>query len=406
MIIRNLRRRPEQRASIGRSGFTTWPKSRTPVPIIDGVVYGFQRHGGINALFNEIVPRMAHRFGPVVMMLPFHPVGETPRGWRVRRLPGELVPHSLALGPARKIWSVGAACVSRVVRDVVLSLKSGAVFQSTYFTTTNACPSVAMVYDMNHELYANQYAHPAGIQLRNAYAQSVRGAARVIAISAKTRDDAIRIYGIPSDRVDVIHLAASQKNFFPDRSICPAVSRVLQALDGLPYVLYLGVRNWYKGFSTFLAGLARANRAGEVAGVVAGAPLTLEERRTIQELGLAHHVHVCPHPSIPVLRRLYSRSRAFVFPSISEGFGVPILEAFACGTTVIASDTEVFREVAGDAALFFPPGDPGALAAAIVRAGKTNRDEMAAVGQRRMLDFSWDRTAERFWTSYCRALTA
>lgn len=377
-----------------------------PLPVIDGVVYGFQRYGGINTLFNEVLPRVAARYAPVTIFLPRHPAGPTPRGRRVRRLPRELLPEEVPLGPATPRWRALADRVNTRFRDARLLAMPGAVFQSTYFTTTSVCRSVAMVYDLNHELYADLYTDPLQVRLRRVYAESVAGAARVIAISAKSKADAVKIYAVPPDRVDVVHLATNPGVFYPDPDPCPAVARVLEQVGGRPYVLYVGGRMSYKNFDLFLDALALPGTRGRVAGVVAGHRWTPAERVALTTRGLDREVVLVPTPPDDVLRRLYTRAAAFVYPSWSEGFGIPLLEAMNCGVPVIAADTPVFREVAGEAAEFVPHTDPAALTGALDRVRASGeRDRLRAAGFRRAADFSWDRAAAGFWSSYQRAFT-
>jgi glycosyltransferase involved in cell wall biosynthesis len=90
----------------------------------------------------------------------------------------------------------------------------------------------------------------------------------------------------------------------------------------------------------------------------------------------------------------YAGAAAFIFPSLAEGFGLPVIEAMGCGCPVIASDIPVFREVAGDAALFFDPHDPAALADMMRRSLDSSvRTPLASAGRKRAADFSWDKSA-------------
>jgi glycosyltransferase involved in cell wall biosynthesis len=98
---------------------------------------------------------------------------------------------------------------------------------------------------------------------------------------------------------------------------------------------------------------------------------------------------------------LYNFATAFVFPSLAEGFGLPLAEAMACGTVVIASSTEIFREVGGDVPIFFDPVDTGSLVQAIeLAASGEKRARRVGEGLERAQSFSWDRSAEAFHRVY------
>ena len=138
--------------------------------------------------------------------------------------------------------------------------------------------------------------------------------------------------------------------------------------------------------------------AGETGGslVVAGGRPELETHEI--ELLIAHRLEdrvvLLPGVSDDTLRVAYAGAAAFVFPSLAEGFGLPVIEAMGCGCPVIASDIAVFREVAGEAALYFDPHDPAALATAMRRSLEpTTRTALAAAGRKRAADFSWDKSA-------------
>jgi glycosyltransferase involved in cell wall biosynthesis len=104
---------------------------------------------------------------------------------------------------------------------------------------------------------------------------------------------------------------------------------------------------------------------------------------------------------------LYSFASAFIYPSYHEGFGIPLLEAMACGTLVLASDTEVFREVAGDAAMYFNPYNATELSRMLEAAlDEPTRQEYIARGFDRVEQFSWDKCADQTYEVYEKALAA
>ena len=283
------------------------------------------------------------------------------------------------------------------------------VFHSTFFSRiTNRVPQVATAYDLNHELLPEKYSDSWGLAFQARVRDYMQRATRLIAISRKTKTDLVRFYGIDPARVDVVHLAVDPKDFWPDQS--PEHQAQLQASFGLvrPYLLYVGGRAYhYKNFDRLLEAFAVVARTTPLTLAVAGIPFSAEEQATIRALGLETRVRSIVNPPVATLRVLYSLAQAFVFPSLHEGFGLPLLEAMACGTPVLASDTAVFREVAGDAFVPFDPADPTAIAAALVRTlAEEVRQKLIASGWQRVRQFSWDRCAEETVLVYRKALAA
>ena len=381
------------------------PNNDCPHPVIDGLVYGFQPFGGINTLFNEVLPRIAARHAPVTVMVPKKCVGRPPFGRRVRRVPRDCVPEWLPyLGMARPLWQTVSKRMNRWRRDAVLRADRQALFQSTYFTSTQQRPSVGIVYDLNHERMADRFTDSLE-WLRTAYRDSLVHVSRVIAISEATKRDTVHYFGLSPDRVDVVPLAISQEVFYPDREISPVVSKARVATGGKPYVLFVGARNVYKNFEGYLKALADPAIRTKMVGIVVGtSEWTAQEAAEIDRLALKSQLQLIIKPSDAELRQLYSGAFAFVFPSRNEGFGLPLLEAMACGAPVVAADTPIFHEVAADAAVYFPPEEPAYLAAALDRLNDSvGREKLRQAGFARIREFSWDRTAEGFWKSYCHA---
>jgi glycosyltransferase involved in cell wall biosynthesis len=241
--------------------------------------------------------------------------------------------------------------------------------------------------------------------LRGLYRAYLAAATRVIAVSEKTREDVLRFYPVDPERVDVIHHATNPDTFYEERDD-EGLKRLAERWGFRePYLLFVGGRiSFYKNFDGLAAGYARSKCRDDVQLVVAGKKWLPEEEELLARLGLGDRVRLVENPDDDDLRRLYNHAVAYVFPSLHEGFGIPLLEAMACGTPVLAADTAVFREVAGAAALYFDPYDPDAIAAALEAVlDPAVRSRLIGLGRDRLRQFSWDKAARQTEQVYLRA---
>lgn len=375
--------------------------------IVDGAVYGRQRYGGINTYFNEVLPRIARQADTRVdLLLPTERRG-TPPGAPVRWLSRDFIPPRSGLS-----WRLDQK-LEPVVESLKLSLvglwaktQRNGVFISTYLTSLPvSVPHVAMAYDMNHEVLRDLYDDAHGTWLRRRYPEYLRTATRIIAISETTKEHVEQYYGIAPELIDVVHLAVDPWQFYRDLQEDQFKASTHACDISHPYILYVGGRAHFKNFCTLLAAMTRLHRRTGVTLVVAGGPWTDRESAEIPALPVASALRLVAHPDQNLLRLLYSFASAFVFPSLHEGFGIPLLEAMACGTPVVASDTQIFREVAGSAAIYFNPLDPDDLVRAIElcldeRTGREFRER----GLVQVAKYSWDKAAAQTRAVYARAL--
>ncbi|HEY1016171.1 MAG TPA: glycosyltransferase family 1 protein, partial [Herpetosiphonaceae bacterium] len=235
----------------------------------------------------------------------------------------------------------------------------------------------------------------------------LRRADRVLTDSAHSRRDLLRYLPLKQELVEVVHCGINERF----RPAGPAAIDAVLRRYGLeqPFVLYVGSINGRKNIARLFEAFALVReRLPGLKLVMGGAKQwqTAELEATYDRLDLAADVVWTGYLADEDLPALYSAARAFVFPSLYEGFGLPPLEAMACGTPVVTSDTSSLPEVAGDAALLIDPLDPRALAAAIARicGDEELRAELRARGLAQAARFHWHRAAEAVWGAYQRAL--
>lgn len=273
------------------------------------------------------------------------------------------------------------------------------------------CSYVLALHDVLHESHPAFY--PAGMRLlmRRLYPIAARRAAMVLTCSAYSRREIVRYYGVPEERVVSIPLAA-------DEAFRPACSetereaaRVTARRYGVEgdYVLFVGRVEPRKN----IPGLVRAFRALLACGrrnltlVIAGMVDPLFAARLKGDIGLDDpHVALIGRVAQEDLPHLYQGAKLFAFPSHAEGFGLPPLEAMACGIPVVCSNTTSLPEVVADAAIMVAPADETTLVAAMERLLDDGelRARLGAAGLARSRTFSWDRTGRETLGAYQHVL--
>jgi glycosyltransferase involved in cell wall biosynthesis len=241
--------------------------------------------------------------------------------------------------------------------------------------------------------------------------QSCARSTRVIAVSETTKSDIVRVFGTPADKVDVVHEAADKQRFNEDSDGVDRAAFI--AKHGLPnrYVLVVGTHA-YKNIEGVIAAfkLAKRDGLGSIGLVIAGNKAWLggDVLKLATESALADDIVLTGFFPDADLKYLYQFAELFLFPSFYEGFGLPILEAFSCGTPVITSDRGAMPEVAGEAAVLVDPNDHRQIADKIrdVISDQHLQNDMSRAGLKRASQFSWERAARETRESLLEAATA
>jgi glycosyltransferase involved in cell wall biosynthesis len=239
--------------------------------------------------------------------------------------------------------------------------------------------------------------------------QSVRQAERVIAVSQRTASDAVRLLGVDPARIRVVPEAAAP-GFSPrDAAAFQAVAQRLH-LDQRPYALFVGTLEPRKNVPLLLEAFARVRSRVDAQLLVVGGRGWLDEPifAAHARSGLGEAVRFLGSLDQDDLAALYSHASVFVLPSVYEGFGLPVLEAMACGAPVVCSNAGPLPEVAGDAAVLLAPEDAGQWAEAMLAMMSDTRhaDDLRQKGFARAATFSWDRAARQTRDVYREALLA
>lgn len=268
-------------------------------------------------------------------------------------------------------------------------------------------PSLVTVYDLSFLHYPQALSAARRLYLRLFTGLSCRRAKRVIAISHSTARDLHESLGIPPEKIDVAFGGYDQAAFQP---LPPAVIEQFRTDQGLPerFWLFLGTLEPRKNLITLLDAYAALPRSERLPLFLAGGKGWQYEAifERVERHGLEGDVWFPGFLPSEALRLWYNSAEIFVYPSVFEGFGLPVVEAMACGTPVIVSDASSLPEVAGDAGLCVPPHDIEAWTQALGRAfyDAEWRAEAAQRGINQAQHFTWQRTADQTVASYKRVL--
>ncbi len=270
-------------------------------------------------------------------------------------------------------------------------------------------PTVVTVYDLTFMRYPERLSPLRRHYLRLFTGLSCRRARRVIAISHSTKRDLVDLLGIPEARIDVTPLGYDQAVYRP----LPAEDvAAFKQRHGLPerFWLFLGTIEPRKNLPLLIDAYASLPPSGRLPLVLGGGHGWGIDavQAAITRHGLADDVHLTGFLPMGDLSLWYNSAEVFIYPSVFEGFGLPVLEAMACGTPVITSDVSSLPEVAGDAGLCLATDDVAAWADALHQVCNDDdwRDAARTRGLERAANFRWDITARLTVESYQHALMA
>ncbi len=266
---------------------------------------------------------------------------------------------------------------------------------------------VTTVHDLIYARFPDAHSGMRDRGMRVLVPAAVRRSARVIADSLSTRADLIELLGTPAAKIDVAPLGLGAVR--REVALSEQDTRARLGLGTRPVVLSLSAKRPHKNLLALICALGLIAPERRPVLVLPGYSTwhEAELRARADELGLADDVRFHDWLSSPELEGLWALARAFVFPSLYEGFGLPVLEAMARGVPVACSNTSSLPEVAGDAALMFDPHDQRAIAAAIetlLSQDDAARARTRARGTARAQQFTWELTARATLASYAHAL--
>ena len=265
---------------------------------------------------------------------------------------------------------------------------------------------VVTIHDIIYKVFPEAHQSVLTLGLRVLVPLAARRSHRIIVDAHSTRDDLVRLLRVPAERIDVVPLGLGVTSLAEPASEAQLRSRL--GLGDRPVALSVSAKRPHKNLARLLQALALLPIERRPVTVIPGYPTWYEAelRDQAAALGVADDVRFLDWVEAEELEGLYALAACFVFPSLYEGFGFPVLEAMSRGVPVACSDRSSLPEVAGDAALLFDPESPRAIADAIERllADEALAARLREAGRAQAARFTWEATARGTLASYERAL--
>ena len=275
------------------------------------------------------------------------------------------------------------------------------------------CRSVVTIHDCIHLMFP-QYlpGRLAYVYAKGSMWTAARKANRILTVSEASKRDILRFFKVPPEKVEVIYNAIDERFLAPANPERMDLVKQRYQLDH-PFVLYVGNIKPHKNIERLIGAFARVRARGcdpDLRLVIIGDEISKYPglRQSVHKHKLDKYVRFLGFQPTDTLAALYRLARAFVFPSLYEGFGLPPLEAMACGTPVVTSNLSSLPEITGGAALLVDPYDVEAIADAMCQAVTNDalRADLISRGIQRARSFSWTQSVRKIHDIYMQVASA
>jgi glycosyltransferase involved in cell wall biosynthesis len=262
-------------------------------------------------------------------------------------------------------------------------------------------PQFGVIHDINFEHYPDDLPRLVLWYYRTFFPRFIRKAKHIFTVSEYSKEDIVRTYGTAEDKVSVVYNGVNEVYAPVDATTCQLTRE--QHTQGFPYFLFVGALhprknlvNLFKAYDLFINNTHSSTRLLIVGNKMWWTP---DIKNAYEEMNHRKQVVFLGHQSISELKKIYGSALALTYVSYFEGFGIPIIESFTCGTPVITSNVTSMPEVAGDAALIVDPFNVEEIALAMqkLEEDESLRTQLIKKGKQRALEFSWDDSARKLW---------
>jgi glycosyltransferase involved in cell wall biosynthesis len=368
--------------------------------LLDPQIFNQQKHGGVSRYYTEIFSILSKKKDVNIVV----PINNSTNVYFNRSSLVTIQQRAyyfyckvlikLRVNNKLKLETIKNKYVSKI-----LSKQSYDIFIPTYYDDyfvelIGSKPFVLTVYDMIYELFPEYFIHDKMVVANKKLL--MEKAARIIAVSENTKKDIIKLYPhIDSTKIDIVYHGCSIK--INNKSIVSLPEN---------YILFVGTRAIYKNFIFFVNSIVVILKSDPNLFLICagGGDFNVSENQFINELGLTSQI-IQKHFDEEKLDAFYRNAKCFVFPSLYEGFGLPVLESMACGCPVVLGNHSSFPEVAGSAGLYFELNNPDDLKNKInsLIQDETLRDEFSMKGLEQVKKFSWEKAALECLNVYRKA---
>lgn len=363
--------------------------------LYDTQIFASQRFGGVSRIFAELYREFSeNEHGVEANIPPWFGNNEYARAYAMPQK--HFITKQCFRGKTRLTRPFNRFFLKRGIHCFGPDLFHPTYYDPAFLDFIGDTPFVVTVFDMIHEKFGDS-CFTNDQSTRQKKRTLIERASRLIAISETTKQDLITIYGTDPDLIDVV---------YPGISIVPRINEsYCRSLDA-SYILYVGRRRKYKNFERFIYGIAPVLKRHDLTLLcVGGGSLTLHEKKIARDLCIENKIRQ-KFLNESELSLAYSHAELFVFPSLYEGFGMPLLEAFANSCPVVASDIPVFQEITAGAASYFDPLNAESIECTVEQAlNNKDRELLVIAGRRRLSHFSWHRCAQETASAYEAAIS-
>ncbi|MCG6188440.1 glycosyltransferase family 4 protein [Maribellus maritimus] len=346
--------------------------------IFDHQIFSSQKHGGVSKYFVELIRHLPKEYWRTTT---FFSNNEYVRHYRLF--------HTFPFFPGIEFPGKGRIIseLNKPYSIIKLGSQKYDVFHQTNFDPycikpIGSKPMVTTFHDIN---FATIDKNESRVVFQR---KSLNRADKIVAISHNTKKDLVEHYSVEPSKIEVIHHGVSQTTIPGGLN-----SRILKA----PYLLFVGLRREFKNFKRFIEAFAVFHhKYPDLHVICTRNDFSKAELILFEELKIRKKIHHINADEI-TMARLYRDAELFVFPSLYEGFGMPILEAMINNCPVAISSTSCFPEIAGDAASYFDPYQVDDIVYAILKVldNPSYKKRLIQRGKARALEFTWEKSVER-----------
>ncbi len=352
--------------------------------LYDHQIFTNQRFGGISRYFYELIKRFngdiySCKVGAYLSNNAYYNKDVNPDL-------KSFFPENHFRGKDRIIKFANQSFSSKSIKGQDYDIFHPTYYDSYFLKIIKDKPFVVTFYDMIHEKFSNQFEDINFVnQTLGNKKRILEHASKIIAISETTKQDIIEIFEIDSKKIEVVYLGNSLSNS----------SLNYNRIVNEDYILFVGNRGVYKNFIFFVTAIADLLLNNNLKLICAGGgEFTQQELFLLSSLNIQNRVVFKKIINDDVLANYYEHALFFCFPSLYEGFGIPVLEAFSCGCPALLSNGGSLPEIGGDAALYFESTSMNSLIAAANKllSDELLRKKLVEKGNTRLEHFSWDKT--------------